>query len=254
MDDIWSALGLALAAVCAGAINAVAGGGSLITFPALVAAGYPSKVANVTNTVAIWPGTVGGSLAYRRELSERRRRLAVLLPASVLGATVGSFLLLATSQEAFDAVVPFLILFACALLAAQDRLSSVVSRLGFGSRAEHHVPLGLHVTVFLVAIYGGYFGAGLGIMLLAFFGLFIPDDLQHANAVKGLLALIINFLALVYFAAFGPVEWAPALVMAVGAIIGGYAGVSVARRLDPRVLRGAIVAYGVVVALVLLVR
>ena len=253
-EDVLTGVALALAAALAGAINAVAGGGSLVSFPALLAAGYPAKVANVTNTVAIWPGTVGGSLAYRRELGERRRRLLILAAPSALGATAGSVLLLSTPQSAFDAIVPFLILFACALLALQSPLSRVVARHGFGSRHEQHVPVGLHVLIFLVAIYGAYFGAGLGILTLAFLQIMLPDDLQHANAIKGMLALLINFLALVYFAAFGPVEWGPALVMAVGAILGGYAGVAVARRLDARVLRALIVAYGVVVAVILLVR
>lgn len=247
-------VGLLAAAFAAGAINAVAGGGSLISFPALLAAGYASKTANVTNTVALWPGYAGGSYNYRSELGRQRRRLVALLAPSVAGALVGSVVLLATPESAFDAIVPFLILFACVLMATQDQLGAFAQTHRLASQGEDHVPVPLLATTFLLAIYGAYFGAGLGIIMLAFLGILLPDDIQHSNALKGMLSLIINAVAVLYFLFFGPVRWLPAAVMAVGAIAGGYLGVGVARRLGRRWLRIAVIAYGVVVVIVLFVK
>lgn len=245
---------LTLAAACAGAVNAVGGGGTLITFPALMAVGYPSKIANFTNTVAIWPGTVGGSFAYRTELAERRTRLIALLPASIAGALTGAGLLIVTPLETFELLVPLLIYFACGLLAFQGRLSKLAASRGLHGKDEQSTPPALHIGIFLVGIYGGYFGAGIGIIMLALIGILTPDTLHHSNALKGMLALVINFVALVAFALFAEVAWGPAAIMAVAAILGGYAGVRIARRVNPLLLRGAIVAYGLVVATVLLVR
>lgn len=234
------ALLLAAAAFAAGAINAVAGGGSLVSFPALLAAGYPSKTSNVTNSVALWPGYVGDPAA-------------LTLP-SVLGAVAGSIILLATSESFFDRIVPFLILFACGLMAFQDRLGAWAQHHRLAAQPGDRVPPLLHGAVFVLAIYGAYFGAGLGIITLAVLGILLPDDLQHSNALKGLLSALINFVAVVYFAAFGPVEWLPAAVMAVAALAGGYLGVGVARRLGKRWLRVSVISYGLLVALVLFIR
>lgn len=245
--------GLFAAAFCASAVNAVAGGGSLISFPALIAAGYPAKTANVTNTVALWPGYLGGSLAYRPELGRQRRRVALLVAPSIAGAIVGSAVLLTTSEDAFAAIVPFLIVFACSLLLFQERLSEFARHHRLHTEDGGTVPLPLHAMTFLGAVYGAYFGAGLGIMLLAFLIIMVPDDIQHSNALKGMLSLLINAAAVVYFAAFGPVEWAPAAVMAGGALAGGYLGVGVARKLGAVWLRRAVIAYGLVVAVVLFV-
>jgi uncharacterized membrane protein YfcA len=245
---------LALAAGVAGGVNAVAGGGTLITFPALIAAGYAPKIANVTNTVAIWPGTIGGSLAYRGEIAERRRRALSLLPASILGAASGAALLLLTRPGDFARVVPWLIYFACVLLAFQGRLARVAVARGMHAAADEPVPPVLHIAIFFVAIYGGYFGAGIGILMLAFLGIVAPDTLHHSNALKGLMALVINFVALVAFALFSSVAWGPAAVMAVAATTGGYLGVRLARRINPTLLRTLIVGYGLVVATVLLLR
>lgn len=252
--DALALVGLGVAAAAAGAVNAIAGGGTLLSFPSLLAAGFSAKVANVTSTVAIWPGTVGGSLAYRRELASRKQRLLRLTIPAVLGGIVGSALLLATSQRLFDAVVPFLVLFASLLLAANNRLAEIATRRGFGAREEGHLPPMLFVAIFGASIYGGYFGAGLGIINLAAISIFAPDDMQHANAVKGMLALLVNFVAVVIFAAFGPVEWGPAALMAVCAIAGGYAGVSLARRLRAALLRNLIVVWGVVMSVWLFLR
>jgi uncharacterized membrane protein YfcA len=235
------------AGLLAGAVNAVAGGGSLISFPALLAVGYPSVTANVTNNVALLPGYVGGTLAYRRELSGqggRARRLGVTSAAGGLG---GAVLLDVSPPGVFEAIVPFLILLSCALLVVQPAASRAVQRGGHQGR-----PAFVHAGTFLAAVYGGYFGAGLGIMLLAVLGAFLPDDLQRLNALKGLLSLVISAVAVVYFALFGPVAWAAAAVMAVTSLAGGQSGVRLARRLSATTLRWVVVAFGTVVAVVLL--
>lgn len=247
-------VGLLIAAFSAGAINAVAGGGSLVSFPALIAAGYPAKTANVTNTVALWPGYLGGSLAYRPELRRQKRRVMLLLLPTVAGALLGSAVLLTTSEDTFEAIVPFLIVFACALLFFQESLADFARHHKLHSTDSETVPLPLHLTTFLGSVYGAYFGAGLGIMLLAFLIIMVPDDIQHSNALKGMLSLLINAVAVVYFAAFGPVEWAPAALMAGGALAGGYLGVGVARKLGQVWLRRVVILYGLTVAVVLFVQ
>jgi uncharacterized membrane protein YfcA len=252
--DWLQGLGLLAAATVAGAVNAVAGGGSLISFPALLAAGYPAKTANVTNTVALWPGYLGGSLGYRDELSTQRRRLLLLVLPNVLGAIAGSAILLSTSEDAFETVVPFLILFATALMAFQRPLTDFATKHRLSATHDEHVPLLSQAAAFLVAVYGAYFGAGLGIMTLAIFAVLIPDELQRLNALKGMSSLFINAVAVVYFALFGPVEWAPAAVMAIGALAGGYTGAGLARRLGPDRLRMAVVVFGVAVAVILFIR
>lgn len=246
--------GLAAAAGAAGAVNAIAGGGTLITFPSLLGAGYSSKVANVTSTVAIWPGTVGGSLAYRRELRLRARRVLLLSGPAIVGALLGSVLLLATSQRVFDAIVPWLILFAAGLLAVNVRLALFAMHHGIGAHNEEHTPPSLLLATFCVGVYGGYFGAGIGILMLAFMAILAPDNIQYANAVKGMLAMLMNLIALLIFSAFGPVQWLPAAVMAVAALLGGYLGVALARRLNAAVLRRVIVVWGFSQGLYLLVQ
>ena len=252
MEPLEFAL-LGVAAFVAGAINAVAGGGSLVSFPALVAVGYPSKVANVTNTVALWPGYVGGSIGYAAQLSGQRRRVLILTIPSILGALVGSAILLYTPDSAFDAIVPFLILFAASLMALQTRLSAWVARHRPDANTEA-TPIEVQVAVFVLAIYGAYFGAGLGILTLAVLGILLPDDLHRSNALKGLLSALMNAAAVVYFAIWGPVEWVPAAVMAVAALGGGYYGVGVARKFSAQHLRIGVITYAFVVAAILFVR
>lgn len=251
---IIETVGLAAAAFFAGGINAVAGGGSLVSFPALLAIGYPAKVANITNTVALWPGYLGGSIGYRALLIPQRRSIAVLSVSTILGAAVGAAILLRTSEAAFRAVVPYLILFAAALLAFQVRLTALIARIPRPWRAGGGVPLELHPPMFLLGIYGAYFGAGLGTMTLAALTILMPDDLQRSNALKGMLSLIINAVAVAVFATSGFVEWRAAAIMALAALAGGYAGVGLARRLSAATLRIAVVTYSVIVAIVLLVR
>ena len=248
------AIGLAAAAFAAGGINAAAGGGSLVSFPALLAAGYPAKTANVTNTVALWPGYLGGSLGYRELLLPQRQTVIALSVSSMLGALAGSAILLSTPEPAFEAVVPFLILFAALVLALQTRVAAFIASRRAGGETSTRIPTALHACVFALAVYGAYFGAGLGIMTLAVLGVLLPDDLQRSNALKGVLSLVINAVAVVYFAAFGPVEWLPAAVMALAALAGGYLGAHLARGLSARVLRAGVVAYSLAVAAVLFVR
>ncbi len=252
--DVAEVAGLLAAAVSAGVVNAVAGGGSLISFPSLVAAGYAAKTANVTNTVALWPGHVGGSFAYRDELRRQRGRVAALLVPAVLGAVAGSAILLSTPGKAFEAIVPFLILFACGLMLLQERLAAFAATHRLHSRGDDHIPWPLHAAMFVLAVYGAYFGAGLGILTMAVLGILLPDDIQHSNALKGMLALVINAVAAAYFALFGPVEWGPAALMAGGALAGGYLGVGVSRRLGPVWLRRAVITFGAIVAGVLFAR
>jgi uncharacterized protein len=243
---------LAAGALVAGAVNAVAGGGSLISFPALLAVGYPAITANVTNTVALCPGYLGGSLSYRRELAGQGARVRALGATSVAGALLGAFLLVISPADLFESIVPFLIFLACGLLAVQPWLARLVreraERLGPARR-----PVGLHASQFLAGAYGAYFGAGLGIMTLAILAIFLADRLQRLNALKGLLSLLINLVAAAFFAVLAAVAWPAVAVMVVTSLLGGQAGVVLARRLDDRLLRVLVVVFGVVVGVRLLV-
>jgi uncharacterized protein len=234
----------------AGAINAMAGGGSLISFPALLATGLPSVTANVTNAIAVLPGYVGGSVAYRERLRHQRVRAQTLGIASALGSATGAVVLLISPASVFDAIVPFLILLACGLLAAQPWIRRLV---GSGEHAEAR-PRALHVSTYVASIYGGYFGAGLGIALLALLGLLLTDDLQNLNALKGLLSLVIATVAAVFFVVAAPVDWWSALYVGVASLLGGVAGARLAQRIPDGPLRAIVVVYGVIVAVVLLVR
>lgn len=233
----------------AGVVNGVAGGGSLISFPALLAAGYPSITANVTNSIAVLPGYLGGSLAYRRELAGQRERIRSLGLTSALGAAAGAALLLSTPASVFDAVVPWLILAACALLALQPRAAAIARR----HRDRRGSAVALHAALLLATVYGGYFGAGLGIMLLALLGVLLADDLQRLNALKGVLSLAVAIVAAIGFALFGPIAWDAALVVGAASLGGGATGARVARRLPASLLRGVVVAFGVAVAIALAV-
>jgi uncharacterized membrane protein YfcA len=234
---------LAAAAFVAGAVNAVAGGGTLLTFPALLAAGVPPVTANATNTVALFPGQLASSFAYRGHIGEERRRALALAVPSLAGGALGAALLLVLPEETFEAIVPWLILFACVLLAFQGAIRRAVA----GSRHASH-PAALWVTQLLVAIYGGYFGAGIGILMLAAMGIMLPSSLQHANALKVLLSLLINAIAAVLFAAAGAVRWPEAALMAAASIAGGFLGAKVAQRLPPAAMRGVAIAVGLYAA------
>ena len=241
---------LAGAGLAAGAVNAVAGGGSLISFPALLAAGYPSVQANVTNTVALFPGYAGSVAGGRPELVGQGARVRSMAVSSVVGGTAGAVLLLTTPGDVFRRVVPFLILLACALLLAQPRLAKAVQARAEARDTDHS--WALQLCVLLSAVYGAYFGAGLGVLLLGVLGVLLHERLQRVNALKNVLSLTINAVALVAFGLFGPVAWSAALVIAVASLVGGYLGARVARRIPAALLRAAVVVYGVVVAVLLL--
>jgi len=237
----------------AGVINSVAGGGTLVSFPALVAVGVPSLHANVTNTVALGPGYLGAALAQRGALQDNRHRLRTLLPVAGAGGLVGSILLVATSQRLFDMIVPFLILLACGLLGFQDRIKAKV--FGHQPIADPvSTPTALVVAVFATAIYGGYFGAGIGILMLAALGLVGLTDIHRMNAVKVWGALLINVVAAALFAARGVIDWPLAGAMATGALLGGYAGSRLAQRIGQRAVRGAVIVIGLLAFAWLLLR
>lgn len=243
---------IAVAGFLAGGVNAVAGGGSLISFPALVAAGLPTLAANVTNTTAVWPGYLGSAAAYRSELRDQGDRLRALAITSVVGAGVGAAVLLVAPDAVFDAVVPFLVLAGSVLLALQPRIATaVLARTEAGGRGRSAQ---LHVAIFLAAVYGAYFGGGLGVILLAVLGIFLTDHLQRLNGLKAAISLLVNSVALAAFAVFGPVDWTAVAIVAPASLIGGYVGGRLARRLSPDVLRSTIVVFGVVVAVWLALR
>jgi len=231
------------AALAAGLFNALAGGGSIFTFPALVAIGVPPILANVTNTVALCPGYVGGVLAQRRDLEGQGRRMLLLLPVAAAGGIAGALLLTRTSDATFRALVPLLVLGACALLAVQDRVRALLQR-------QHaHIALGWAIPpVLLAAIYGGYFGAGLSVMFLAMIGLAVDDNLTRLNALKQAMSLVTNLAAALLFAAAAPVVWPAAGVMAVGALIGGALGGRLAGAVRPSTLRAIVIAVGILIA------
>lgn len=253
MLDAFSLLWIGLAAVAAGLVNALAGGGTLITFPTLVALGVPAVAANITNTVALCPGYLGASLAQKGDLRGQRRRLLVLVPAAAVGGLLGGALLLATSERAFRGLVPYLILAATALLAAQEPLRRwLLRRMAHGG--SHGLEPWAALPVGLAAVYGGYFGAGMSVMVLAVLGLMLDDELTRANAIKQTMALTVNVTAGLFFLASGQVVWPAAAVMAVGALLGGALGGRLAGRVRPALLRRIVVAVGLAVGLIYLVR
>ncbi len=244
----------AAAGLLAGAVNAAAGGGTLIAFPALVAAGVGSLEANIACSVGLLTGYAGGSLAYRRELAGQGGRVRRLAPAGVLGGVAGALILLATPAQSFRTLAPFLILLACALLAAQPRLAARLGRGDPAAPATAGAGPAAWAGVLAAGVYGSYFGAGLGVLLLGVLGILLRDDLQRLNALKGLLSLVVNAAGVAVFVASGRVAWDFAAVLAVSAGLGGTLGVSVARRLRPAALRAGVVGLGVAVAVVLLVQ
>lgn len=248
--DAADAVLLAAAGVTTGAINAVAGGGSLVSFPALIATGLSPLSANVSNLIATLPGYLSSAAASREELAGQRARVRLLAGASAVGAAIGTTLLLVGPADTFKKLAPWLILMACALLAAQPFVARYVAR----SPAHHTAPRRLVVSVGIASVYGGYFGAGLGIILLAALGLTLEEPLQRLNALKQVLSLTVAVVSAVAVALFGPVSWLSALVVGAGTLVGGRLGVGVARKLPDQVLRGAVIALGVTVAVVLLLR
>ena len=248
--ELWQYLLAGLAAVGAGLVNALAGGGTLITFPTLIAMGLPAVASNITNTVALVPGYIGGTLAQRQHLAGQRKRLLMLLPAGVVGGLIGGFLLLKTGEKLFTFLVPFLILLASILLALQDPMKAWVQKRLMKS-GEKSLPESMAILpTALAAVYGGYFGAGLSVIILATLGMFLEDTLTRLNAIKQFISFSANLAAAVYFFFSGQVVWSLALVMAVGALAGGALGGKLANVIKPSTLRWIVVGIGIVVSLV----
>jgi uncharacterized protein len=235
------AAALLLAGVAAGTINAVVGSGTLITFPALLAVGYSPVVANVSNTVGLVPGSVTGAIGYREELRGQGGRAVRLGCASVAGGITGAVLLLVLPESAFEAIVPVFIGIALVLIVFQPQLSR---RLVRTRPAGHHGGPGVLLGVYAGGIYGGYFGAAQGILLLGILGLALPDDLQRLNALKNVLAGVVNLVSGLVFVVVANVAWGAALLIAAGAIVGGWLGARFGRRLPPAALRAVIVVVG----------
>jgi uncharacterized membrane protein YfcA len=252
--DLLDFVVIGLAAVAAGFVNAIAGGGTLISFPALIAVGVPPVAANVTNTVALVPGYLGATFAQIKDLVGQERRLRLLIPTGALGGIVGGLLLLNTSEKLFAQLVPYLILLAAFLLAIQDIVRKWVARrieASGGSAANEAWSIG---PVFLASIYGGYFGAGLSVIILAVLGLVIDDTLTRLNGLKQIIAFSVNVAAAIFFIFSDQVVWSAAAVMAAGAVLGGVLGGKLARFVKPQALRVIVVTIAVIVAVVYLMR
>lgn len=253
--EIFRDAAICAAGLAAGTINAVVGSGTLITFPTLLAFGYPPVLANVSNNVGLVPGVLSGVHGYRRELAGQRRRILVLGSASLLGGLIGAILLLLLPASAFEDIVPALIALAVVLVIAQPMLAKWVAKRQ-GDRGDPAQAVGgplLWIAVFATGIYGGYFGAAQGVLLIGLLGVALADNLQRINGVKNVLAAIVNGVAAVVFIAVTHVDWTVAALIAVGSIIGGQLGARIGRKLPPIALRVIIVCVGTAAMVKLLV-
>jgi uncharacterized membrane protein YfcA len=248
---IGEIIAIAIAGTAAGTINTVVGSGTLITFPVLLAFGYAPVTANVSNTIGLVPGSVSGAVGYRRELVGQRTRALELGSMSLLGGVTGAVLLLVLPASAFKAVVPAFIAVALLLTVLQPRLNRALAG-HVAARSRRAIVL-LPIAVYITGVYGGYFGAGQGILLLAILAVLLPQSLQRSNALKNVLAGTVNGVAGVYFIFAAHVEWAPAAIIAVSSIVGAQLGARYGRRLHPDVLRALIVVVGVAAIVDLLV-
>ncbi len=239
------------AAGVAGAINSVAGGGTLLSFPALLWLGMPAVAANATNTIALLPGSLGSAWGYRRELRGTEQRLYVLAAPSFVGGLIGAILLHRTPDAVFERIVPALVLSATCLFLAQEAIQRRIKSTGSGEVAWLFWAV---LFQFIVGVYGGYFGAGIGILMLAALGLMGYTDIHHMNGIKSVLAVCVNGIAAAYFAVAGLVVWSDAAVMAAGAVAGGIAGASVARTLGRSTVRVVVVVIGFTMGLSLMFR
>ena len=247
--DLGQILLLLAAGLAGGAFNAAAGGGSLITFPALLAVGLSPLAANVTSAVAMCGGNLGIVGGYRRELHGQRPRIERLLPVALLGAAAGVVALELSSEDAFDSIVPFLILGACGLLAAQPSLKRRLAERGPATRRH---AIALYAGVAVIGGYAAYFGAASGVMMLALLGTLVTDSLQRLNALNRFLVFAANGLAAFAFAFIAPVDWEAALILLPATVVGGTGGSLLARRLSDTVLRAVVIAFGLAAAVYLL--
>src|SRR6266496_5236619 len=248
---------LFVAAVVGGTLNAVAGGGSFLTFPALIFVGVPPIQANATSTVAIWPGSVASTGAYRRELAQQRRSLLYLMVGtSLIGGVLGAILLLNTPASTFESLLPYLLLTATLLFTFSGQITAMLHVRSIGKGRISPVRLiVLSVAQFIIAAYGGYFGGGIGILMLSTLAMMgIEENIHVLNGLKTLLASCINGVAVITFIIARAVFWPQAILMIVGAIIGGYGGAYYARKIDPRLVRGFVIAVGVAMTIYFFVR
>jgi uncharacterized membrane protein YfcA len=252
---ITEAVILFVAAVVGGTLNAVAGGGSFVTFPALVFTGIPPITANATSTVALWPGSIASAAAYRNEFNAERRTLILLGSSSLIGGVIGAILLLKTPQATFDRLVPLLLLLATVLFTFGGSLTKRL-RGHFADNAEPTTRSTVLIVAvqFVVGIYGGYFGGGLGIIILAVLAILGMTSLHRMNALKTLLQACVNGVAVLTFIVANAVTWPQALVMIVGSIVGGYGAAHYARRVDPRIIRGCVTVVGFAMTIYFFVR
>jgi uncharacterized protein len=248
--SFWSDVAVLVAGVCAGAINTVVGSGTLITFPVLLAVGLPPVTANVTNAVGLFPGSFVGAYGYRNELTGQRDRAIGLGAASVLGAVIGAILLLTLPARAFNAVVPVLIVLALLLVVFGRTFTGWLSSWGHG--ATDRVTVVLWLVTMGTGIYGGYFGAAQGVLLMGFLGLLLAEPIQRQNALKNVLAGLVNLVAAIVFVLTTHIDWTAAGLVAVGSILGSLFGARIGRRLSPAVLRGIIVVVGIAAVVKLL--
>jgi uncharacterized membrane protein YfcA len=245
---------IGVAAMAAGIVNALAGGGTLITFPMLVAVGVPNIIANITNTVALCPGYLSATFAQANDLKDQTHRLWLVIPTGVVGGIIGGILLLNTGERLFSQLVPYLILLASGLLAVQTPLRNWLTQFTKRRRSNARFEFFLVLPILVAAIYGGYFGAGVSVIVLAVLGLILSDSLTKLNALKQSISFSCNISAAIYFAFSGNVLWPAAAVMAGGALLGGALGGRLASRIAPATLRWTVVTIGVVVAVIYLLR
>ncbi|MFF4700644.1 sulfite exporter TauE/SafE family protein [Streptomyces chattanoogensis] len=244
--SIWEAVAVLAAGVGAGTINTIVGSGTLITFPVLLAIGLPPVTANVSNTLGLVPGSLSGAIGYRRELAGQRTRLLRFGATAFVGGLAGAILLLALPSEAFDTIVPILIGLALVLVIAQPKLAAALRarRESNNTTAHRDGGIALLLGLLLASTYGGYFGAAQGVLYLSLMGLLLDEDLQRINALKNVLAMIVNGVAALFFLFVARFDWTAVALIAVGSTLGGQIGAKVGRRLPPTALRAVIVAVG----------
>jgi hypothetical protein len=240
---------LVLAGFGAGFFNGVAGGGTLVSFPVLLAFGYPAIVANVTSSIGIWPGYLGGAAGFRREVADQRERLTSMAPVAIAGGVLGAVLLLTTPSSAFARLAPWLVLAASVLFAA----SPVIGRWLAGEEPAQPRPTAMWIGIFLAAAYGGYFGAAMGVIMMAVLGLTLPDTLLRSSGIRAVLSVVVSSVAAIVFIIHGHVRWEAAGMLAIGSLGGGYVGASLARKVPAGALRAVVVAIGVATGIRLLV-
>jgi len=249
----WKHGVVAVVALAGGFVNSIAGGGSLLTFPTLIWVGIPPVTASATNTVGLWAGSLGGVVGFRRHLPERSVIVLLGVP-SLLGGIIGAVLLLRTPQNVFEGLAPVMVLLATVLLAVQEPLAKRITRGSLVGERTRGFAAAAVVFQLLVGVYGGFFGAGIGIMMLAALAVLGLTDIHQMNGLKNLLAIIINGLAAVYFVTQGAVQWTDATIMAVASIAGGLGGAALANRLGRRLVRHAVIAIGIAASLSLLIK